>query len=678
LVSWGGDQYVWLGGNPHNGQSSLHHFSSAAIWNRWWSEEEVAEYMKDPYRMYYNRRDLESLRVYPRQRDFSQKRIPKFAPKPPSWNIDPTLVDPELEQFVSNAKLMIPVLEQGNSLSVYGTGDNPVFQGNAKVAMTEYGPALDFDGTNGTRVDVSSKNILELLSIASHTGSYWTLSLMRCRDVNTRQTAWGSHINIWHAIEIAQSGDQGRIFFGSYGSVDASTPGNFINDNDLVLIYTEAQNVSGSGWVNRTGGGAATEVVTKIYAHNLTTGKFSFDATTDTNPSVSTAWGFSLGNKANTTDGTEFNGQIFYWIGGSGLLNFTESPISVFDGSQTRLPGTPISEKLINDPFAIFRQHKDTIHTNVYPIQRNYTQDFVRKIPPRPPEWNIDSNYTDPDAPKPIFAWEAYARGVDQPGGGGVDSYGFVDWVSGQWAGYARQGLQDTSFKTTEFGTYWDTPTNSIFGNMVNWSDNNSAQIATPGVHFVNGEAFRSYDIAWEALVYVPSNTTKGPNIFEVGNFNQGQDGSFKVEIRASDQTVSLIRRTSGLDQGFSSPTGILPLDRWVHIVIQRTRDKGILYIDGKIVHTQNFGGSYTVHEVEGYVEIGDSLDSSHFQGGIAHIRVYNEVLGQDKIIKLAEDPFWPIRHKQDTIHTNVYPMQRNYSQNRIIYKLDKPKPWNI
>jgi hypothetical protein len=87
LVSWGGDQYVWLGGNPYNGNFSLHHFSSAAIWNRWWSEEEVAEYMKDPYRMYYNRRDLESLRVYPMQRNYSQNRIIYKLDKPKPWNI---------------------------------------------------------------------------------------------------------------------------------------------------------------------------------------------------------------------------------------------------------------------------------------------------------------------------------------------------------------------------------------------------------------------------------------------------------------------------------------------------------------------------------------------------------------------------------------------------------------
>jgi hypothetical protein len=50
----------------------------------------------------------------------------------------------------------------------------------------------------------------------------------------------------------------------------------------------------------------------------------------------------------------------------------------------------------------------------------------------------------------------------------------------------------------------------------------------------------------------------------------------------------------------------------------------------------------------------------------------------KEQEVELVKDPFGPIKHYQETDGRKVYPMQRNYSQNRIIYKLDKPKPWNI
>ena len=294
-----------------------------------------------------------------------------IPPKPESWNIDTTFIDPELEPLMSKATIIMPVLETGNFVNVYGRAQGSVstFSGNAKTVMTEYGPALDFDRTNNTRV-AFDKHLPDMIGteITENTGSYWTLCLFRSRITgNPGDTAdmsiFGSSYNSYHGLRMKYS--DGTFRYRTFGTGEVKTysssnssdgKGIIKNPNDLMLVFTQSINVSGSANVGNTKLG--------IYLHvlNLTTGARSHDKVNVTYPATHAQTEFTLGMHYDFQTVNGMDGQIFYFVAGPGIINPMRR-VSSGAGDQTvdplDLASQFISDKLINDPFSIFRQVRD-------------------------------------------------------------------------------------------------------------------------------------------------------------------------------------------------------------------------------------------------------------------------------------------------------------------------------
>ena len=296
--------------------------------------------------------------------------------------------------------------------------------------------------------------------------------------------------------------------------------------------------------------------------------------------------------------------------------------------------------KFSSDPFGMLRHKQDTIHTNVYPMQRNVSQQFTKKIPLKPSEWNIDRTqlrpeFTDLDI---MFAWEG--------------STSLIDRNSGTQANLGSEYGQNQVVQ-------------EHFGDVLDFISDPNAY--GTGVRWVNGidqDYLKSGGpITLEALIKVDvdaPNDSTSQIILAIGtDTDSPYDGSIWLYTRGGGETpdgvIDIVaqRRTTASWQSISNGSVRIPKNQWVHVVVTISAFTGgpvKLYVNGILRTTESAsGGSGAINNANSNVIVGDHTGGEEFHGKIAYTRVYRDVLDQSQIQMLSKDPWGPIRHYRDT-----------------------------
>jgi hypothetical protein len=261
----------------------------------------------------------------------------RYPTKPSPWNIDPSLVHPEVYDVVQKSKILLPVLTHGNTIMDYKSGLTGSFGGATSIIQTEFGPALNFDGTSGTKVNISTTQGMPALIETQNLGYYWTLTLCRPNSDTTVMDLFGSSSSWRHGVRF-NSGATARISLRAYCTGTSIVDGAYAV-GDLLLIYTEHRGIAGQGG----------RICLMVF--NLTQKTVSSNIAGSTSNENSTS--FALGGSySGATTGT-FDGQIYYFLAGSHGNAFS----NLVSGGTEHEP--IISEKILTDPFILFRNMRD-------------------------------------------------------------------------------------------------------------------------------------------------------------------------------------------------------------------------------------------------------------------------------------------------------------------------------